>query len=256
MLLLEVNGLSCHDPAGRRRVLRDVTIGIGRGSFVGLLGGSGAGKSTLARCIAGLQRADSGRILFDGKEIAPSAGLRQPAIQMVFQSATASLDPMLSIYDSLREAVEAAGVPRGEWPSTIYGLVTAVGLSEEHLRRRPDQLSGGQRQRVAIARTLAVRPALLILDEPTSALDLITQRKVMALLLSLRARNDFAILFITQDTGLALSLCEKIAILHEGTIIEDGSAEQITRTPRHEYTRRLIQSHTILSAGAFQGTKQ
>jgi peptide/nickel transport system ATP-binding protein len=253
MFLLEVNGLSCHDASGRRQVLRDVTFGIEPRSTLGLLGGSGAGKSTLARCIVGLQPVDSGTIVFDGKEIISAASLQGAdgsAIQMVFQSSTGSLNPVRSVYETLVEAVEAAGIPPGDWPEAVHSLLTAVGLSAEHLRRRPDQLSGGQRQRVGIARTLAVRPRLLILDEPTSALDLITQARVLSLLRSLQNEYGFAILFITQDVRLALSLCDRIAILHEGTIVEEGEPARIAHNPRHDYTHHLIRFNNLMSEGA------
>jgi peptide/nickel transport system ATP-binding protein len=250
MFLLEVNTLSCHDPSRRRQVLRDVTLRIEHGSIVGLLGQSGTGKSTLARCITGLQDPDSGTITFKGKELFPGGSHRRStglAIQMLFQSNGSSLDPTCSILETLLEAVEAAGIPPGERAGRIHELVRSVNLSDEHLRRRPDQLSGGQRQRVAIARLLAVRPALLILDEPTSALDLITQSRVLALLTSLRTAYGFSMLCITQEVSLALSLCDRIAILHEGVIVEEGPADEIRRSPRHEVTQRLVQSSNLLA---------
>lgn len=258
MFLLEVRDLSC-SVAGQvsltrrkkhRPVLHDITLRIAQESIVGLLGGSGAGKSTLARCIAGLHMPDGGTITVEGTQIVPHGSYRRPAdlaIQLLFQSSGSSLDPLRSIEDTLNEAIEAVDIPGIDGSEAIRELISSVGLSEEHLRRKPHQLSGGQRQRVAIARVLAVRPKLLILDEPTSSLDTITQSRVLSLLLSLKKTYRFAVLFITHDVPLALSLCDRIAILHEGRIIEEGETQEVQSDPRHAYTRALL--HASLRSG-------
>lgn len=253
MLLLEVNNLSCSRQRGglslfsskRKQILRDVSFRLEQGETFGLIGGSGTGKTTLAKCVAGLLDPDAGSITLQGVNVFPKSENRKKfplAIQIVFQAGGAAFNPKMTMEDALAEAIAArSGKGAGlEQSGEAAGFFASVGLSADLLRRFPYQLSGGQRQRAAIARVLAVRPLILILDEPTSALDAITQSEVLALLQSLQAEHQISILFITHDIPAALRFCDRIAILHEGTIVEEGPSSLIIKQPRHDYTRQLL----------------
>ena len=253
MLLLEVNNLSCSRHRGglslfaskRKQILRDVSFRLEQGETFGLIGGSGSGKTTLAKCIAGLIDPDGGSITLQGVNIFPDKDNREKfplAIQIVFQAGGAAFNPKMTMAGALTEAIAArAGRRTGpEHSEEAVDLFTSVGLSADLLRRFPHELSGGQRQRAAIARILAVRPMMLILDEPTSALDTITQSEVLALLQSLHAEHRISILFISHDIPTALRFCGRIAILHEGTIVEEAPSSLIIKRPLHDHTKQLL----------------
>jgi len=262
MLLLEVKHLSCSVEGGshaavrrpKKKVLRDISFALDRGSTLALLGGSGSGKSTLACCLAGLRDPDGGSIAYEGLNIFPhtynraSTGL---SVQMLFQASGNSLNPLRSGLDALMEAIDAAGKKRtaNGQHEVAKQLASDVGLPFDLLYRKPHQLSGGQRQRVAIARVLAAGPTLLILDEPTSALDTITQARVASLLLRLQRERGFSMVLITHDVSLALAASARIAVLHEGTIVEDRSSEEIRSRPDHPYTRQLLKDCKIIPEG-------
>ncbi len=249
--LLEVRNLSCsvdtHSSLSftrkKKTVLNNVTFILEKGMTLGLLGGSGSGKSTLARCIAGLQTPTNGDILFEGINISPSVENRRRIprqIQMLFQASGASLNPIMTIRECIDEGV-AAGTKLGETAEDgTRELLGAVGLSDDLLARVPSELSGGQRQRVALARAIAVQPKLCILDEPTSALDILTQQTILALLKQLQIKHGFSLLFITHDVHVALTFCERIALLHEGTIVEENSSDALRRHPQHYFTQKLF----------------
>jgi len=253
MLLLEVAELNSSVYPGfslalkrkRKEILRSVSLTVEKPSIVGVVGPSGSGKTTLARCLAGLQKPDRGSIALDGTNIFPNHENRKrtgTAIQMIFQDPGASLDPKMRILDSLMEAVgkEKSGMNGEKIIEWLKRLLASVQLAPEVLVRFPGELSGGQLQRVAIARSLAAKPRVLILDEPTSALDVITQVAVLSLLRSLHTRHRFAILFITHDVTCALAFCERIAILYEGSIVEENSCSSIKASPKHEYARYIV----------------
>ncbi len=261
MLLLEVASLTC---ALRRnsimsfmvetkRVLDGVSLTIEEGGSVALLGASGSGKSTLARCIVGLHQPDSGTMTFEGVNIFPEIRNRKAfglEIQMLFQGGSASLDPTMRVLDSLMEGITARRDNRSTtYPKDIADqLVLSVGLPKDCLDRLPAQLSGGQRQRIALARLLAVSPRLLILDEPTSALDALTSAQLLQLLKSLQAIHGFALLYITHDVQTALSFCNRVAVLHNGIIVEEGSSEEIHKHPKHHYTTQLLRDSKLIGA--------
>lgn len=218
---------------------------------MGLVGQSGSGKSTLARCVAGLQKPDGGSILFRSVNIFPHEENRKrfrAEIQMVFQASSASLDPMMTVKECLREGIEArphAGAP--DINEAMCELLDAVSLEKDLLTCYPDQLSGGQRQRIALARALAAQPTLLILDEPTSALDLLTQQQILSLLCWVRERFYLSIILITHDLGIALSVCDRIAVLHDGVIVEDATPRVLGSYQQHPVTRQLF-SDSLLSS--------
>jgi ABC-type glutathione transport system ATPase component len=233
-------------------VLRDVKFEIRRGEVLGLVGQSGSGKSTLAMAILGLldrKRAKSdGSIAFDGQDLLTLGerelrGLRGRKIALVLQSPLSSLNPALKIRTQLKEAWRAhATGSSADCESAIRAALESVSLpsSDEFLQKFPSQMSVGQAQRVLIAMAVLHRPALLIADEATSALDVITQSEILALFRELNRNSGMAILYISHDLASVADICDRIAILHEGHIVETGTTEQVLTRPCHEYTRRLM----------------
>ncbi|CAN5705686.1 ABC transporter ATP-binding protein [soil metagenome] len=233
--LVRVSGLG--KQFGQRRVLQDVDLRIGAGRVVGVVGESGSGKSTLARCIAGLEREDTGTVHFDGAALAPGRSSRTPEqMQIVFQDPYSSLNPMMSVGAILREALHVARRSAEEVPE----LLSTVGLDGDFARRRPVELSGGQRQRIAIARALAPQPRLLICDESVSALDVSVQSQILELLLGLRRELGLTLLFISHDLAVVRLLADDVVVLKNGRVVEAGSCDQVLRTPAHDYTRMLV----------------
>jgi ABC-type glutathione transport system ATPase component len=233
-------------------VLRDVKFEIRRGEVLGLVGQSGSGKSTLAMAILGLldrKRARAeGAIKFDGADLLTLGerelrGLRGRKIALVLQSPLSSLNPALKIRTQLKEAWRAhASGPNADCETTIRAALAGVSLpsSDEFLQKFPSQMSVGQAQRVLIAMAVLHRPALLIADEATSALDVITQSEILTLFRELNRSSGMAILYISHDLASVADICDRIAILHEGQIVETGTTEQVLTRPEHDYTRRLM----------------
>ena len=232
--------------------LKNVDLQILRGEVLGLVGQSGSGKSTLAMTILGLldrKRAYAqGTIQFEGRELLQMnerelRNLRGRKLALVLQSPLSSLNPALKIKTQLREAWRAhADGSSGECEQTIRAGLEGVSLpsGEEFLRKYPSQMSVGQAQRVLIAMAILHHPALLIADEATSALDVITQAEILELFRQLNRRTGTAILYISHDLASVAEICDRIAILHEGEIVECGRKEEILSFPRHEYTQRLM----------------
>lgn len=233
-------------------VLRDVSIAIRRGEVLGLVGQSGSGKSTLAMAILGLLDRKSARaqgtIEFEGSDLLTLRerelrGLRGRKIALVLQSPLSSLNPALKIRTQLKEAWRAHATGSAtDGEAAIRAALESVSLPshEEFLRRFPSQMSVGQAQRVLIAMAVMHRPALLIADEATSALDVITQSEILALFRQLNRSSGMAILYISHDLASVAGICDRIAILHEGQIVETGSTEEVLTRPRHDYTQRLM----------------
>ena len=255
MFLLEVKDLRCS--AGRRpflstaaegkHILNGVTFSMEEGSSLGLIGASGSGKTTLAKCLAGLMEPSSGTMLFQGLNIFPDIWNRpliELEIQMLFQGISASLDPTMTVFETLKEGMTARGnnISDEGLRDTAIRLAGSVGLNKEHLQRLPAQLSGGQKQRVALARILAATPRLLILDEPTSALDALTSAQLLHMFKAVQRDHGVSILHITHDLRAATSFCDRIAVLHEGTIVEAGRTADVTANPSHEHTRELLRA--------------
>jgi ABC-type dipeptide/oligopeptide/nickel transport system ATPase component len=233
-------------------VLRDVEFEIRHGEVLGLVGQSGSGKSTLAMTILGLldgKRAQiEGMIQFEGSDLLTLGerelrGLRGRKIALVLQSPLSSLNPALKIRTQLKEAWRAHALgSSAECDRAIRAALESVSLpsTDEFLRKYPSQMSVGQAQRVLIAMAVLHRPALLIADEATSALDVITQSEILALFRELNRAFGMAILYISHDLASVAGICDRIAILHEGQIVETGTTEQVLLSPRHEYTQRLM----------------
>src|ERR1700684_2491512 len=237
---------------GGKAVLRDVEFEIRRGEVLGLVGQSGSGKSTLAMAILGLLAAKrarvEGTINFQGSNLLQlrERELRERrgrVLALVLQSPLSSLNPALKIRTQLKEAWRAhASGPAADCDRAIRAALESVSLpsSDEFLSRYPSQMSVGQAQRVLIAMAVTHRPALLIADEATSALDVITQSEILALFRELNRSTGMAILYISHDLASVAGICDRIAILHQGEIVECGTTEQIFANPQHEYTQKLI----------------
>jgi peptide/nickel transport system ATP-binding protein len=233
---------------GRQRVraVAGVSLALPKGRSLALVGESGSGKSTLARCIVGLERADKGSILLEGEDIAGLSRARlrpyRKALQMVFQDPFASLNPRWRVADIIAQGPVVNGTPRKVALEEARELLGLVGLDPKAADRYPHEFSGGQRQRIGIARALAVKPKLIIADEPVSALDVSVQKQVLDLLDELRTTFDLSMLFITHDLRVAAHVCEEIAVMKDGQIVEQGGTADIFARPQHEYTRALLAS--------------
>jgi peptide/nickel transport system ATP-binding protein len=223
---------------------QDVSFTLRRGEILGIVGESGSGKSTVARCVVRLLAPSGGTIRIHGDDIAGLSErelhpLRQ-RFQIVFQDPYRSLNPRLTIAESLVEGPMNFGVSRAEAEARARELMEVVGLDASVMQRYPHQFSGGQRQRICIARALALRPDLLVADEAVSALDVSVQAQVLALLDDIRARTGIAVLFITHDLRVAAQVCDTIVVMQHGRIVESGPAQQVLTEPRQDYTRALI----------------
>jgi ABC-type oligopeptide transport system ATPase subunit len=254
--MLELDNVSKLFPGSRRgftrgapvQALKEVSLSIHRGESFGLVGESGSGKTTLTRCILQLDKPTGGRILFEGEDLATlsPAALRslRARIQIVFQDPMASLNPRMSIHDIVAEPLVVhqgvMGLNGRQRTDRVAELLTLVGLGPQHLYRYPHEFSGGQRQRIGIARALATNPALLLLDEPTSALDVSVQAQVLNLLQDLQQRLGLTYLFISHDLAVIRYVCDRVALIHHGVIVEQGTRDQIFDAPAHEYTRHLL----------------
>jgi oligopeptide/dipeptide ABC transporter ATP-binding protein len=219
-----------------------VDLRIERGEALALVGESGSGKSTIARALAGLQRPDRGEIRLDGR-LLPARRSRadQQKIQMVFQDPYSSLNPRLTVGGMLHELLRVHHVvPRAEVEAYTRQLLSLVGLSEEAVHAYPRQFSGGQRQRVAIARALALRPELLVADEPVSALDVSVQATILNLLQDLRGELGLTLLLISHNLAVVRHLCDRVAVMYLGRIIEVAPTETLFARPRHPYTAGLL----------------
>jgi len=222
----------------------DVSLEVRRGQTLGIVGESGAGKSTIARCIVRLVDPSAGEILIDGEDIArtPPRRLREfrRRVQIVFQDPYRSLNPRRRVGEAVIEGPLNFGVPRDEALARARRLFELVRLDPSSLDRYPQEFSGGQRQRVSIARALAMEPELLVADEPVSALDVSVQAQVLALLAEIRERLKLAMLFITHDLRVAAQVCDTVAVMSQGRVVEYGPAREVFGSPRHEYTRSLF----------------
>ena len=223
---------------------KDVTISVRRGETLGIVGESGSGKSTVARCVARLIQPTSGRIRIGDIDVAqlPERRLRphRKRVQIVFQDPYRSLNPRRRAGEALIEGPVNFGLPRADALARAADLMALVGLSPDALGRFPHQFSGGQRQRLCIARALMMEPELLIADEAVSALDVSVQAQVLKLLADIQERFKLAILFITHDLRVAAQVCDRIAVMSRGEVVEYGPTADLYRAPKHPYTQSLF----------------
>jgi ABC-type glutathione transport system ATPase component len=231
----------------RRPVLNDISLTLRPGETLALIGASGCGKTTLAKVMLRLIPADSGQILWKGSDIAGLTGrsLRRlrSEMQIIFQNPETALNPRMKLYDSIVEIGRLHGLWRAGSPgerAAAADLAAMTGLGTELLERLPRELSGGQIQRAVLARALSVRPRLLVADEPTSMLDVSVQAQILNLLIETRRRNNHACLFISHDLEVVRVMADRIAVLHQGHLVEEGPADEVLSKPRNPYTRDLI----------------
>ncbi|MGD0196826.1 MAG: ABC transporter ATP-binding protein [Solirubrobacteraceae bacterium] len=256
--VLEVRDLSIvYD--GDVKAVDHVDLTLGRGETVGLAGESGCGKSTLALGLCRLLRPPavitSGNVIYRGSRLPPEGvdlmsqsskelrKLRWREISVVFQSAMNALNPVLRVRDQLGDALDAHLHPsRKEKQERLGELLDLVGIPRERLRSYPHELSGGMRQRVMIAMALAAEPEVVIMDEPTTALDVVVQKEILAQIVELQSKLNFAVLFITHDLSLLLEIADRIAVMYAGKVVEFGTADRIHNQPSHPYTQGLLGS--------------
>lgn len=225
------------------RALDGVSIDLRAGETLGVIGESGSGKTTLGRAIIGLQPADAGSIKFEGQELANLGEGAYRAVRkrmsMIFQDPTGSLSPRKTVRALLEEPARIHDVRGLLEEGRVEGLLRSVGLDPGVADAYPHQLSGGQARRVGIARAIALDPRLVIADEPTAGLDMSVQGEVVNLMLELQARNGMAYLFITHNLALARLVCDRIAIVYRGVLVETGKATAVFSRPSHPYTSLL-----------------
>jgi len=252
--LLQADALSVEFPVrrgilrrevARLRAVHRVSVEVRAGEVLGIVGESGCGKTTLGRAMVGLIAPDGGTLRVEGRDVAtlsPDERRRMTRdVQMVFQDPFASLNPRKRIRQALELPFEVHGLPGGAGrEARIRELVALVGLSAEHLDRWPHELSGGQRQRVGIARALALQPKVVVLDEPLSALDMSIQSQVLNLLVDLRERLNLSYVFISHDLSIVEYLCDNVAVMYLGRVVESAPAAQLFASPRHPYTQALL----------------
>lgn len=258
--LLEVSDLVKHFPVKRGllidhevdrvRAVDGVSLEVGRAETLGLVGESGSGKSTLCRTVLQLLKPTSGSVRFEGREIAGLSRREMRPLrremQMVFQDPYASLNPRKRVGQIVGEPLrlhrEASGT---ELRRRVHELLERVGLGPEHYDRFPHEFSGGQRQRIGIARALALRPKLILLDEPVSALDVSIRAQIVNLLDDLQDEFSLAYVFVAHDIGVVRHVSDRIAVMHEGKIVETGTADQVCEHPSDPYTRTLLSAVPI-----------
>src|SRR5690242_8702207 len=264
--VLDIKDLSIayQTPGGDVRAASHVNLTINKGEVVGLCGESGSGKSTLAYGACRLLRPPAvitgGSVLYSGARtgtVMPVDILRVPPqdlrairwrdVAIVFQSAMNALNPVIRIRDQIIDGMEAhLRLQKDEAHEKAARLLDLVGIPRERLRSYPHELSGGMRQRVMIAMALAADPEVVIMDEPTTALDVVVQRDILAQIVELKDTLGFSVLFITHDMSLLLELCDRIAVMYAGRIVELGSAADLKNAPAHPYTQGLLRSFPSL----------
>ncbi|HET9197792.1 MAG TPA: ATP-binding cassette domain-containing protein [Solirubrobacterales bacterium] len=253
--LLEVTDLVKHFPIKRGvlidrevdqvRAVDGVSFSVREGETLGLVGESGSGKSTACRAVLQLIKPTSGSVRFEGREIA-GLGRRQMQplrreMQMIFQDPYASLNPRKRVGQIVGDPLKRQRVASGsELRRQVQELLERVGLSSEHYNRFPHEFSGGQRQRIGIARAVALKPKLVICDEPVSALDVSIQAQIVNLLDDLQDEFGLAYLFVAHDIGVVRHISDRIAVMNEGRIVEQGSADEVCERPRDDYTKKLL----------------
>jgi peptide/nickel transport system ATP-binding protein len=245
-MIIEVHDLERRYARRDVHALRGVSFDVEAGQRFGIVGESGSGKSTLVRLLAALDKPTAGTVSFQGRRINDlperKLGFLRSELQIVFQDPMGSLDPRMRVRDIISEPLG-----RRE-PDRVTELLAAVGLPEDAAGRYPHQFSGGQRQRISIARALAPNPSVLIADEPVSALDVSVRGQILDLLDSLVEQFALTLIFVSHDLGVVRHVCDRVAVMRRGEIVELGGVEQVYDAPRHEYTRELLEAAPNLRA--------
>ena len=243
MPLLEIDNLSVSYKTSQRTInaVRRVSFSLNAGEILGLVGESGCGKTTIGKAIIGLTNYTSGSIYFEGKKLNPLNPHKE--IQMVFQDPYSSLNPRMTIKEILLEPLQVYKIgTKKEKLSRVHKLLNQVGIDENYLFSYPHELSGGQRQRICIARALATEPKCIICDEPIAALDVSIQAQVINLLKQLQKELGLAYLFISHDLAVVKHICERVAVMHYGDLVEYGNTQILFNSPKHPYTQALLES--------------
>lgn len=252
-MLLTLRKLKKYFPASKNlegktsfvKAVDDVNLDIHYGENLGLVGESGSGKTTVARLILKIYRPDAGSIVFQGNDIthfsSKEMGPVRKHMQMVFQDPYSSLDPRYTVRGILKEADEVVNSEKGR-QERMERILEAVNMPSDCLERYPYEFSGGERQRIAIARTLMLNPKLLILDEAVSSLDVLIQEQIIGLLKDLQKEFNLTYLFITHNLRVVKKICEKVAVMYKGKIVELASVEELFNNPLHAYTKELLSS--------------
>jgi oligopeptide transport system ATP-binding protein len=246
--LLKVEALDVIYGKGAHAVhaVKSVSLEIAPGEIVGLVGESGCGKSSLGRAVIRLEEAAAGRILFRGNDVSHLKGAALKAyrqdVQMVFQNPYGSLNPRMTVGGAIVDvlSVHRIGANRSERLDRVVALFESVGLEPDWVTRYPHEFSGGQRQRICIARALSLNPELVVADEPVSALDVSVQAEILELLNALRTQRQLAFLFVSHDLAVVRNLCDRVAVMFNGEIVETGPVADVIDQPQHAYTRRLL----------------
>ncbi len=241
--VIEIKDIKKHFTCGTKGIIKAVdgiSLEIFRGETLGILGESGCGKSTLARLLTRIIKADSGSILFQGVEI-EKVCMYQNCVQMVFQDPISSMNPRMRIQDIVSEGLDINGLCRdgSQRKALVEEILDKVGLGSMFLNRYPHELSGGQRQRVCIARSLIMKPGMLVLDEPTSYLDAVSQSQILDLFSKIKKELGLTYLLVTHNLKVLARMCDRIAVMLNGNIVEVGSSREILKNPKHQYTRNL-----------------
>ncbi len=253
--LLEVTDLVKHFPikagvlfdreVGRVKAVDGVSFTVAKGETLGIVGESGSGKSTLCRAVLQLIEPTSGSVRFEGRQLV-GLGQRQMRplrrdMQMIFQDPFSSLNPRQRVVQIVGAPMRLHGIASGaDLKREVQELLDRVGLSPEHYNRYPHEFSGGQRQRIGIARALATRPKLILADEPVSALDVSIQAQIINLMSNLQREMDLAYVFVAHDIGVVRHVSDRIAVMHNGKIVEQGPADRVCSNPSDDYTQELL----------------
>lgn len=247
--LLQISHLTKNFSDGKEdeyKAVDDVSFELFPGEKLAIIGESGSGKTTVVNMITRLLDSTDGKILLDGEDITHYKRNKMKNIyrkmQMVFQTPTESFDPRCRLGDAVAESLRNAGMPKKEAMEIVKELFKQCGLPENFMKRYPHEVSGGQCQRAAIARAIAIKPRLLILDEATSALDVTVQAEILQLLDALQEERQMSYLFICHDIALVQNFCDRVLVMYQGEIVEQGKPDDVIQKPEHAYTRRLIDS--------------
>lgn len=251
--MLEVNNVSKSYTSGFWRnkktdAVKNVSFQIQDGEIFGLIGGSGCGKTTTSKMIMGFLKPDSGTILYDGQDLTKLKRqqwlqMRQE-IQMIFQHPQMTFNPRFTVYDCCAEPIRLFHLAksRSEEKAMISMMLDDIGVPKDQLQKYPHEISGGQAQRISIARALQLNPRLLICDEPTSMLDVSVQAQIISLIKKRQETLGISILYISHNLDVIRSVCQRVAVMKEGEIVEIGTVDEIYRTPKHPYTKQLLTS--------------